>query len=206
MTSRNAGAPHYNVVDARDFFERTAAIDMSGSTMMRAFLSRLPGHARILDAGCGSGRDAMHFAALGHDVCAFDAHPELVALAREHMGVAVMQLTFAQVDFEATFDGIWACASLLHLPPTDLPDALARLTRALAPGGVLAVSFKHGRGARHDRAGRYFNDLDEAGVRDALEAVDGLATLETFTAPDAGGRAQDWTIGLARKSGGQPSA
>lgn len=196
----------YNVIDAQDLFERTAAIDMSGSKMMHEFLTRLPARARVLDAGCGSGRDAAHFASLGHEVCAFDAHPDLVRLAHAHMGVAAMRLTFAEVEFDSAFDGVWACASLLHLPPDQLPDALARLARALVPGGIITVSFKQGQSPRYDPAGRYFNDLDETGVQAALDATDDLTTVTTFTAPDAGGRAQDWTIGIARRALATPDA
>lgn len=130
----------YNVVDPRDFFERTANLEMRDNPAMQRFLAALPERARICDAGCGSGRDAAHFAALGHDVLAFDAHPELVRLARERLGVPAMRMTFRDVDFEARFDAIWACASLLHLAPAELADALEQLARALTPGGLLYAS------------------------------------------------------------------
>lgn len=105
--------PDYYSQNARHFFDSTAFVDMS--ELHEAFLSRLAANAHILDAGCGSGRDAKAFADRGYRVRAFDASPELVSLARQHSGVAVDVRTFADVVEVDAYDGIWCCASLLHV-------------------------------------------------------------------------------------------
>ncbi|MCF7983815.1 MAG: class I SAM-dependent methyltransferase, partial [Thiohalocapsa sp.] len=93
--------------NAAAFFAETVAVDMG--SLHRRFLSRLPERAAILDAGCGSGRDARAFAALGHQITAFDACPGLVALAEAHLGQTVHCLQLRDIAWERQFDGIWAC-------------------------------------------------------------------------------------------------
>lgn len=190
----------YNVADPDAFFAATAGIDMSASPAMDRFLAHVPADGVLLDAGCGSGRDAAHFARLGHRVEAFDAHPELVERARKAFGINVETDTFEAFDRPERYDGIWACAALLHLPPDALPGALTRLARALRPGGVLYASFKDGAGTRTDRAGRFFHDLGPDALRAQLDAVPGLTTLETFFTPDSANRPDTrWTNALARR-------
>ena len=153
------------VANVRAFYDRTAAayvertfhLDM---TKTRRELTRFlaPG-ARVLDAGCGSGRDALAFAQAGYEVEAFDASPELVALARAHTGLDVACHTFDDVTAIERFDGIWACASLVHLDNEGLLRALTRLTAALKQGGVIFMSLKKGEGLRFAEDGRVFNDF-----------------------------------------------
>jgi hypothetical protein len=95
----------------------------------------------------------------------------------------VQVLRVQEVPWVACFDGIWACASLLHVPMRELPEVLGRLTLALKPGGVLYLSFKYGHGERH-REGRHFTDLDEAGLLTLLGAVPGLLLRERWITAD----------------------
>ncbi|MGR5205469.1 class I SAM-dependent methyltransferase [Vibrio sp. PNB23_22_7] len=82
-----------------------------------------------MDAGCGSGRDSKNFLNLGYQVVAFDANELLVALASKHLGQTVTRATFESFSAEPeSFDAIWACASLLHVPSEDLPRTFSRLT------------------------------------------------------------------------------
>ncbi len=120
---------------AEMFFADTVEVDMT--PLYRRFLSLLRDQAQILDAGCGSGRDARAFADLGHHVTAFDASPALVALAETQLGQPVQCLRFQDIAWQEQFDGIWACASLLHVPAAELPEVMQRLCKALKPGGVL---------------------------------------------------------------------
>lgn len=117
----NATLDYYNT-NAVLFCFDTVDVDMSA--LRAKFLARLPDVSLILDAGCGSGRDSRAFLAQGYRVSAFDASPELARLASELTGQLVATRTFAQVDEVACYDGIWACASLLHLPETDIPNNL----------------------------------------------------------------------------------
>mgnify|MGYP000892173189 FL=1 len=148
---------YYNA-KAREFFESTVNADMTGH--YREFLSLVPQGGRILDAGCGSGRDSLYFINLGYRVTAIDASPVLAQMSSELIGQPVAVLRFQDLDFDAEFDGIWACASLLHVSRREMPDVLERLTRALKPDGVLYASFKYG-DWEGERNGRFFNDYDE---------------------------------------------
>ncbi|MHA6300231.1 class I SAM-dependent methyltransferase [Devosia sp. CAU 1758] len=124
---------------------------------LNAFLSTVPQGARILELGCGNGMDAQYMLARGFDVDATDGTPELVAEARRRIGDRARILRFGQLDAEAGYDGVWACASLLHVPAATLPDILGRIHRALQPGGVFVASFKSGTGEGRDGMGRYYN-------------------------------------------------
>lgn len=122
-----------------------------------AFLAALPKAARILELGCGNGMDAAHMLAQGFDVDATDGTPALVAEAEKRIGKSARVMRFAELEAEAGYDGVWACASLLHVEAALLPDILARVRRALRPGGVFVASFKAGTGEGRDSFGRYYN-------------------------------------------------
>lgn len=166
---------------AEAFFTETVAVDMA--PLYGRFLAQVPVGGHILDAGCGSGRDVLAFHRLGYRVSAFEASPRLAELASAHCGLAVEVRRFQEIDWEERFDGIWACASLLHVPLVELPAVLRRLARALRSGGVLYASFKYGRGER-EQGGRWFTDLDEVGLGALVAAVPGLAVLEAWTTGD----------------------
>ncbi len=161
---------------AQRFFRDTANVDMSA--LYRPFIRELPPGARILDAGCGSGRDVKAFSDMGFVVEAFDASAELVALARQFSGNAVVQKRFQEVDAVETYDGIWCCASLLHISEAELPGVMTRLAIALKPNGVWYLSFKYGRGER-EKDGRRFTDMDMAGLQKLIDGVNahGAQTL-----------------------------
>ena len=154
--------------NAQRFFTDTASVDMSA--LYPPFIDCLPPGARILDAGCGSGRDVKAFSEMGFAVEAFDASAELVALARQLSGKPVAQMRFQDVDVVETYDGIWCCASLLHVSEAELPDIMTKLAIALKPGGVWYLSFKHGRGER-EKDGRIFTDIDVAGLQKLIERI-----------------------------------
>lgn len=148
---------YYNA-HAQAFLDETLHVDMTA--LYGAFLPCLPENAHILDAGCGSGRDSREFLARGYRVTAFDASENLATLAAQAIGHPVAVRTFSQVDECQIYDGIWACASLLHLPQSQIPQALARLWQALKPGGALYLSFKQGDSQREHK-GRHFTDATE---------------------------------------------
>jgi superfamily II DNA or RNA helicase/HKD family nuclease len=171
----------YYQTNADEFFAATVAVDMD--SLHASFLKRIPPGGHILDAGCGSGRDAKAFSIQGFRVTAFDGSPALASLASEHVRQVVHVRLFKQVDEVACYDGIWACASLLHLPEHEVPDAIERLWRALKPGGCFYFSFKHGKGERQ-HGGRRFTDADASTVAIWLDALTGLAEREIWTTRD----------------------
>jgi SAM-dependent methyltransferase len=169
------------------------------SALHERFLRHIPARGRILDAGCGVGRDALAFAERGYSVVAFDASAEMVRLARERTAgrAEVLHMRFEDVAWREEFDGIWACASLLHVPETELPAVARRLASALRPGGVIYMSFKYGAGQRVSE-GRQFTDHTDETLRAAVH-VTGLALAETWTTADVrvGRSAELWQNAVA---------
>lgn len=152
----------YYQQNAQRFYDDTVDVDMSA--LYAPFLAHLSPGARILDAGCGSGRDTKAFSERGYEVEAFDASAELAARARQLTGKSVEVMRFRELNTVEKYDGIWCCASLLHVPENELPEVMARLAKALKPGGVWYLSFKYGHGER-EKDGRRFTDMDEASLR-----------------------------------------
>lgn len=144
---------------ADDFVESTFEVSMD--ELYQEFLPLVLEGGHILDAGCGSGRDALFFSRTGYRVSAFDGSDSIVSLAREKTGLAVQHRYFSDIRESSTYDGIWACASLLHLPLAELPEVIGRMWNALKPDGVFYMSFKIGRGERQHN-GRHFTDADES--------------------------------------------
>jgi 2-polyprenyl-3-methyl-5-hydroxy-6-metoxy-1,4-benzoquinol methylase len=126
--------------NAQRFFTDTASVDMSA--LYPPFVNCLPPGARILDAGCGSGRDVKAFSEMGFDVEAFDASVELVELARQLSGKPVAQMRFQDVDVVERYDGIWCCASLLHVSEAELPGVMTKLAMAAANGKRMGADLR----------------------------------------------------------------
>ena len=188
---------------AEEFIERTANVSMEH--LYEPFLALVPQGGRILDAGCGSGRDAAEFARRGYEVVAFDGSAEMARLASERTGLTVLHLTFDQIDWREEFDGVWACASLLHLPSPQLQTALNRMIGGLRRGGVLYVSLKEGHfeGMREER---WFTDSTAAGLRRLLADTNALDVIRIWETVDARpGNATTWVNALAKQSVASPA-
>ncbi len=179
---------------ADSFIDTTLTVDMR--PIYRRFLPLVANAGRILDAGCGSGRDAANFQRLGYQVAAFDASRSMAEHASRLLGQSVQQATFQTIGYEQPFDGIWCCASLLHLPERELLPVLARLIGFLVTGGVLYTSFKYGTGERVDN-GRHFTDMDEARIQRLLGSSTRLELVEQWLSGDQRpGRADECWINL----------
>lgn len=148
---------YYNV-NATKFLEDTVGANMD--TLYKEFRERLPQKAVILDAGCGSGRDSLYFKKLGHFIVAIDASQEMCQFAGEYIGQSVLLCRFQEMHFKVLFDGIWACASLLHVPSYEIVGVLQRFNWYLKDNGVMYASFKYG-DFEGEREGRYYLDLTE---------------------------------------------
>lgn len=202
MSQKSSDSLAYYKQCAADFFAATVAVDMH--ELHDRFLANLPSGGHILDAGCGSGRDARAFSALGFRVTAFDASPELAKLASAHLGKPVQIRTFHEVEEIACYDGIWACASLLHLPEKHLPEAIECLWTALKPGGCFYFSFKYGLGERQ-HTGRHFTDADEDVIAGWLAGLTDIARHEIWLTQDQRpGRDETWINALVMKAPVRP--
>lgn len=126
--------------NAQSFYRRTIGAELSES--YDAFLKYLPYKAHILDAGCGVGRDSKYFFNKGYSVTAFDASREMVALASQETGLNVLHLCFEDLVFQNEFDGVWAQASLLHIPYHETRVVYEKIYRALKPQGFFFASYK----------------------------------------------------------------
>ena len=122
------------------------------------FLSYLNEGNSILDLGCGSGRDTKYFLSKGYKVDATDGSEEICKVASDYTGINVKCLLFNELDEIDKYDGIWACASILHLDRDDLIDVFHRIARSLKDNGILYTSFKYSE-FEGMRNGRYFTDF-----------------------------------------------
>ncbi len=198
------GTRDYYEHNAEEYFRATA--EGKTSKAYRLFLRGLPKDARILDAGCGSGRDTAFFLRRGYDVSAFDASAALCRLSTGLTGVLTRQLRFQEFGEIEQYDGVWASASLLHVPSVELPDCISRLVRALKPGGVMYMSFKHGPGERVAPEGRFFADQTSDGLQSLLDEVGGTGTEKLWVTAGTGvyGDPTCWVNAVIRKTFNAP--
>ena len=144
--------------------------DVEFSQTQERFLQYLEPGARILDFGCGSGRDTKYFRNRGFQVEAVDGSAEFVRIASEYTGINVRRMLFQDLDEVECYDGIWACSSILHLPCAELEVVLGKMARALRRRGIVYTSFKYGT-EEGERSGRYFTNMTEAKMAGLLERI-----------------------------------
>lgn len=187
---------------AEDFWQGTRDHDVRQNieALLRHIRAAPP--FRILDFGCGPGRDLAAFRALGHEPVGLEGAPEFAAMAREHAGCEVLQQDFLALDLPAgRFDGVFANASLFHVPSRELPRVLRELHAALKPEGVLFASNPRGDNEEGWSRGRYgvYHHLDRwrAFLGDA-----GFEELEHYYRPPGLPREQQpWLASVWRRRG-----
>lgn len=188
----------YYQQNASTFVEETVSANMHDA--QARFLRMLPSHAYILDFGCGSGRDAKAFLEQGYRVDAIDGSAELCRRASDLIGQPVKQMLFEDLSAVEQYDGIWACASILHLPRKELMCVLQKISDALKSGGILYTSFKYGE-FEGIRGKRYFTDLTEESLTGLMETVPSLQIVDTWITNDVrpGREEEQWINILARR-------
>jgi SAM-dependent methyltransferase len=133
-------------------FNQTFGEDFKNDVVHKAeiFLERLSGN-KILDLGSGPGNHAEYFAKKGYDVLCIDISEKMIALCREK-GLKAEVMDIENLTLPAqSFDGIWAIASLLHVPKSNIPSVINSIAKILKPGGILAVSVKEGSGEKMEK-------------------------------------------------------
>lgn len=144
------------------------------------FLKYLEPSATILDLGCGTGRDSLYFKEKGYFVKALDGSLEMCKIASKVLGDEVEQINFLDLSYQEEFDGIFACASFLHLNDEDLIFCLHKVVDALKEEGILYISFKYGEKTRI-KEGRFFNDMTEEKFLTICKSVPTLEHIFTFS-------------------------
>lgn len=192
----NQTLSYYNE-HGEEYCAATAGADMS--LCRDKFMTCLPEGAYILDAGCGSGRDSKVFMDNGFAVTAMDASEKMCEEAEKLLGQNVLQLSFEEMNFHNEFDGIWACASLLHVAKSEINMVMKNLRTALKPNGILYASFKYGTEERIAQ-GRLFNDYDEGSLITLLEN-NGFTVCDIFITEDVRKMRQgeNWVNAIAKK-------
>ncbi len=188
---------YYNT-SAVNYIEGTLANDMQ--QLRQAFTDLLPEGGHILDLGCGSGRDSKAFLSEGFEVTAMDASPAIAYHASHHINQKVLVKKAQDIEVADTYNGIWACASLLHLPDWELAPVLKRLERALLPDGVLYLSFKKQK--YPDNSQIFFCYPNPADLRDLIKNCQRLQLVDSFTSCSSKTKSlhEQWHNIIARKT------
>lgn len=143
----------------------------------------LPSGASILDFGCGSGRDTKYFLKRNYNVTAIDGSEEICKEASKYTGIKVKQMLFEELNDQNIYDGIWACASILHLSKNDLFLVFHKMNKALKENGIIYTSFKYGE-FEGERNGRYFTDFTEDSLKEFILQIPQLQIKEIWTTGD----------------------
>ncbi len=189
---------YYNQ-NAEEYYSGTVEADVS--KLYSRFEPLLPEHAKIIDIGCGSGRDSKHFIEAGYAVTAVDGSEELCRRAEKLIGIPVQCMLFSELDYDSEFDAAWACSSLLHVPKDEMPDVIHRICKALKPGGLFYASYKYGDQERQV-SGRAFSDYTEHDLPTLTGYGQGLSLVEYWISEDVRpGREHEKWLNIIWKKG-----
>lgn len=184
---------------AHEFVNNTVSVNYTDTQDL--FLEYLPENGYILDFGCGSGRDTKYFKEKGYKIEAIDGSEELCQIASEYSGIKVECMLFQDLNENDQYDGIWACASILHLSKTEMKDVLKKMIRSLKKNGIIYTSFKYGEfeGKKNDR---YFSDFTEKIFQEYFINIEGVELEKQWVTadvrPDRG--EEKWLNIILRKS------
>lgn len=170
--------------DKNSEFFVSSTKDVEFNKMQNMLLKYLKKGDCILDLGCGSGRDSKAFLEKGFKVVSVDGSEKLCNIASSYIGQEVMFSTFQNFKSNIKFNGIWACASLLHLPYKDLKEVIENLSNNLKEEGYFYLSFKYGE-FEGERNGRYFTNMTEEKFRKLIKDISEYEIVEEKITSDA---------------------
>ena len=176
----NQTIDYYNK-NSEKFYKNTVHIDLS--ELYPKFLRHIPDNGTILDLGCGSGRDSLYFLEKGYIITSVDASEEMVRLSSELTGQKTQYLRMQDIEFKNEFNGIWACASLLHIDKKLTESVFNILCNALRDDGVLYASYKYGKGTSI-LEDRYYNNYDETSFAEVIDNVNNFEILTYWITKD----------------------
>lgn len=188
----------YYESNALDFIEST--IDTDVSVLYAEFEKIVLPGCKVLDLGCGSGRDSKYFVEHGFDVVAIDPSRAMCEQTRSIVKIPVFQMKAEKMQFADEFDAVWACASLLHISRDKQIDTLRLISNVLKPDGVCYASWKYGSGDRFE-GGRQFADFTEESFRSLLKKISSFREIKVWTTEDMRGDRQNlkWLNVLIKK-------
>ncbi len=163
------------------FSDDTVSLKLSEN--QNKFVSYLQKGAKILDFGCGAGRDSKMFLKQGFNVDSIDGSYAICKGASAYIGKPVKQMLFQDLNENSVYDGIWACASVLHLNNEELKDVFLKIHKALKKNGIFYASFKYGK-FEGFRNGRYFTDMSEEKFEKFLNDTDIFFVEEVWITND----------------------
>lgn len=184
-----ANAPHY-----------TLSFGQAPSRYLDAFLDRLTPGAKILELGCGAGRDSARIFERGFALDATDGTLAMVRKANERFNVGARLMCFDELDAAAEYDAVWAHACLIHIARTELPAILDAILTALRAGGWHFANYKLGGGEGRDLLGRLHNFPDAGWLKDLYEKAGfEVVDLTIYAGEGADGTMRDWSALTVRR-------
>ncbi len=190
----NETITYYNQ-NAEEYFNNTVNVSMQG--LYAQFEAYLKPGDKILDLGCGSGRDSRYFLSKGYDVVSADGSKAMCNLAETYIGKKVRNITFEKLDYDNEFDAVWACASLVHVDIGEITDVLFRIQRALKKKGILYASWKYGKGERIENQ-KYYADYDEESINNLFSDAS-MKVAKIWISDDNLIRASKWLNVIGEK-------
>ena len=190
----NETITYYNQ-NAEEYFNNTVNVSMQ--ELYDHFEAYLKPGDKILDLGCGSGRDSRYFLSKGYDVVSVDGSKAMCNLAETYIGKKVRNITFEKMDYDNEFDAVWACASLVHVDIGKITDVLFRIQRALKKKGILYASWKYGKGERIENQ-KYYADYDEKSINNLFSDAS-IKVAKIWISDDNLIRASKWLNVIGEK-------
>ncbi|WP_176814211.1 class I SAM-dependent methyltransferase [Pseudomonas sp. NFACC13-1] len=182
----------------REYDRFSSSIDMG--EQWASFESMLPSGGTVLDLGCGTGRDIKHFLEAGFIVEGVEPSLAMANCARSKTGAKIFDLAAEQIAFVEKYDGIWACASLMHMHKSAFVVTLPKIVRSLKPGGHFYFSLKQGFGEARNADGRLFSFYEMDEVIDLFSLIANAQIVKQWVSKDLAGRSEtQWLNILVKK-------